>query len=99
MASVARTSHRLWQALALTGLLLLPAAAAPADGGARFVGLWKGAIVFEKNAVEGDMVVDLMTDGTGKMVGLCSLPVHGVEDHPLVDVKADGSQVSFIYRH
>jgi len=98
MASVARTSHRLWQSLALTGLLLLPAAAAPADGGARFVGLWKGAIVFEKNAVEGDMVVELMTDGTGKMVGLCSLPVHGVEDHPLVDVKADGSQVSFIYR-
>ncbi len=98
MESVATSSRKLWTALTLAGLLLLPAVVVAADDGARFVGLWKGAIVFEKGSIEGDMVIELMTDSDGKLLGLCSLPVHGVEDHPLIDVKAHGSQVSFIYR-
>ncbi|MBW8873680.1 MAG: hypothetical protein JF614_01835 [Acidobacteria bacterium] len=97
MENVATTSRNLSKALVLAGLLLLPAAAA-ADEGARFVGLWKGAIIFEKGATEGDMVLDLMPDADGKLLGLCSLPIHGVADHPLIDVKAAGSQLTFIYR-
>src|SRR6185295_9932742 len=85
------------QPLCLLALLLL-ASAAVADDGARFVGLWKGAIIFEKGAIEGDMVAEFIANPGGKLVGLCSLPVHGVTDKPLVDVKWNGNNLSFVYK-
>lgn len=78
--------------------LLLSSSAAVADDGARFVGRWKGAIIFEKGAIEGDMVAEFVANPGGKLVGLCSLPVHGVTDKPLVDIKWNGNELSFVYK-
>lgn len=61
-------------------------------------GTWDGAIVVEKAAHEMDLVIQLLPKPDGGMVGLISLPLRGVTDYPLLEVKADGSRVAFVYK-
>jgi hypothetical protein len=73
----------------------VPPAAAAAAG---FAGIWRGAIVFQRGSIEGDMVLKLSNDAQGRLAGLCSLPVLGVVDHPILDVKPTGGQLAFVYK-
>ncbi|HEX3554515.1 MAG TPA: hypothetical protein VIA62_14925 [Thermoanaerobaculia bacterium] len=67
-------------------------------GVSRFEGRWEGAIVTVRAVQEGDIVLQLIANPDGKLVGLASLPIAHVEDHPLLEVKAQGSELSFVYR-
>jgi hypothetical protein len=98
MQSLVMASGKFWSVLVLVSLLTVPAARAGAEqDSAKFVGLWQGAILFQKGAVEGDMVLELMANPEGKLLGLCALPIQGIEDHPVVDIKPQGSHLSFVY--
>lgn len=97
MKSTDGNLRRFWKVLPILAIPLLPAAACADDGG-RFAGLWKGAIVFDKGTVEGDMVAEFEANPDGKLVGRCSLPIHNVVDWPLVDVQANGTKLSFVYK-
>jgi hypothetical protein len=94
----------LFPLLALTLLLsMLQFAPASAQVGAavvditRFEGRWEGGIVLAKGVSEGDLVLQFFANPDGKLVGLASLPILNIEDHPLAKVKVEGNQVSFIY--
>ncbi len=90
------TCGKLCGILVLASLALANAAcAATPDAG--LAGIWQGAIIFQRGMIEGDMVVKLSAGGDGKLDGLCSLPVLGVKDHPITDVKTNGKQLSFVY--
>lgn len=84
----------------LLALALLPGSARCSQGTdvSRFEGRWEGAVVTVRGVQEGDIVVQFTANPDGRLVGLATLPVARVVDHPLTDVVAKGSQVSFIYK-
>jgi hypothetical protein len=90
--------HALGPLLGALALLLATAHLAHGAGVSRFEGRWEGAIVIKPAAQEGDMVVQFVPTPEGKLVGYLSLPIMEVQDRPLLDVTADGTRVSFVYK-
>jgi pimeloyl-ACP methyl ester carboxylesterase len=72
-----------------------PSAAAAAP--ARIEGLWEGVLVQKPGELEADIVVEIARNPDGGLVGTIDVPNQQLKYHPLENVKAEGSKVSFVF--
>lgn len=81
-------------------LLSMPMAAAPLAVPAppSPAGTWGGALLYEREASEVDLLVSLSTKPEGGWTGALSVPMMGMQERPLSDVAVDGLKVSFVYK-
>lgn len=78
-------------------LLFLCLTCLPAWGQSRpaIEGSWEGAVVYTPAELEVEIFLDFFQDSRGILVGLIDIPTKPIEDEPVVNLRVDGSRISW----
>lgn len=60
-------------------------------------GLWEGVLVYKAAELEPDITLELARKPAGGWAGTIDVPNQQIKFHPVTDISAQGSQVSFVF--